>query len=910
MIYKQTRYGALNTIFFLKVKVVFFVLMLCLVAKTTFSQNQVPYGFNYQSIARDAMGLPIANTQISLRISILSGNPVSGTLVWQENQSARTNQFGLVNLVIGKGSRTAGTVTDFSGIAWASANYFIKVELDNNGTFVDLGTSQFQSVPYALSADNALKIQNSRISGNTPADGMVLRFNGATNQWEPQNIVGANGGTVTTVTALGPLSVLGNGGLNPQLKLGQATATSDGYLSASDYQLFDAKLSTSTGFAGDVSGTYTAIVVDRIKGTPVSATPPTDGQVLRYNNTNSQWEPVSVTIGTVTTVTSTGPISVINGGSTPEISISQASATADGYLSSLDWATFNNKLSNTTTVGGDLSGNILTPSVIGIRGVAITATAPSNGQVLQYNSGTSTWELVFPSAGTVTTVTANGPLSVVSGGTTPIISISQSNASTDGYISAADWLSFNQKLGTATGFGGDVTGTFANLSVGSIGGVAFSMGTPVAGQVLSFNGSAFVPGTPTVFSQVFTSITGNGFTVASSGQSFTIPGLSSNTLGVITNGLTIEIATASGANTGVLRSQDFNIFSNKIGEITGGSRISITTAPGGFVTITGAASAVPSVLGINGITINGVTGGTVISNEISIAGPVFNGDLVGSSGMLTVVGLGGRSINLNTLVSGQVLSFNGTAFVPAFIPASQEVSIAGINGISIQGSGYAYSVSGNGLISSNTLFGGNVSGTYNALTVTGLQNVPITFPGLTSGQVIAYNGTSFVSTTLGTVSSQWTSTTTGTASGVYFASGNVSIGTDTISGARLKVAGDLSAGGQVLASATMNPIGASANTFSLIHKQRIYIPAGTHSLMGSFNAYKYLNSGTGTIRVQIGSQFVDLSPADDDPNSAVEIPAINVSSMQGTFQTIQILGQADALAQGVILQGYTIQVKD
>lgn len=70
----------------------------------------------------------------------------------------------------------------------------------------------------------------------------------------------------------------------------------------------------------------------------------TNDQVLKWNNTTKKWEPGSPGGGgTVTTVSGTLPISVANGTSTPVVSISQANSTTNGYLSSTDWNTFNNK---------------------------------------------------------------------------------------------------------------------------------------------------------------------------------------------------------------------------------------------------------------------------------------------------------------------------------------------------------------------------------------------------------------------------------------------------------------------------------------------------------------------------------------------------------------------------------------
>jgi len=55
----------------------------------------------------------------------------------------------------------------------------------------------------------------------------------------------------------------------------------------------------------------------------------------------------SINVGTVTSVTGTAPV-VSSGGATPAISISQASTSTNGYLSSTDWNTFNGKAPSVT----------------------------------------------------------------------------------------------------------------------------------------------------------------------------------------------------------------------------------------------------------------------------------------------------------------------------------------------------------------------------------------------------------------------------------------------------------------------------------------------------------------------------------------------------------------------------------
>jgi hypothetical protein len=97
------------------------------------------------------------------------------------------------------------------------------------------------------------------------------------------------------------------------------------------------------------------------------------------------------------------------------------------------------------------------------------------GTTSQYIDGTGALR-TFPSlSGYVTAVTASAPLSS-SGGTTPNITISQASGTDDGYLSSADWSTFNSKQpagnyitalsGEATGSGpGTASVTLNNASV-------------------------------------------------------------------------------------------------------------------------------------------------------------------------------------------------------------------------------------------------------------------------------------------------------------------------------------------------------------------------------------------------------------------------------------------------------------
>ena len=114
--------------------------------------SQIPQGFNYQAVARDASGDILASTSLTVRISILQ-NSTSGPLVWEGYHMITTNSYGLFSIIIGQGT---GGLTEFSEINWSSGNFFLKVEVDDGNGMINMGTSQILSVPLALHASTAL----------------------------------------------------------------------------------------------------------------------------------------------------------------------------------------------------------------------------------------------------------------------------------------------------------------------------------------------------------------------------------------------------------------------------------------------------------------------------------------------------------------------------------------------------------------------------------------------------------------------------------------------------------------------------------------------------------------------------------------------------------------------------------
>jgi hypothetical protein len=112
---------------------------------TLHSFAQAPQGINYQAVARDAAGTPMANANINIDAIIHSGSATGAVVYYESYSPVTTNQFGLFTLTLGTGSVIVG---NFSTIAWGSNSYFLEIKL--NGT--SMGASQLLSVPYALYA--------------------------------------------------------------------------------------------------------------------------------------------------------------------------------------------------------------------------------------------------------------------------------------------------------------------------------------------------------------------------------------------------------------------------------------------------------------------------------------------------------------------------------------------------------------------------------------------------------------------------------------------------------------------------------------------------------------------------------------------------------------------------------------
>ncbi|MFN8241627.1 MAG: hypothetical protein U0X39_12870 [Bacteroidales bacterium] len=133
-------------------------------------------GINYQAIiadktpqeipGRDITGNIMPNHQLMVRFSILDA---AGTIEYQEEHSTTTDNYGMINLVIGQGTTTSGSPGTFSDIDWNGTAKSLKVDLSLNTSevfYTDFSLEELTFVPYAFH-------KNITATGSLIVDGMT-----------------------------------------------------------------------------------------------------------------------------------------------------------------------------------------------------------------------------------------------------------------------------------------------------------------------------------------------------------------------------------------------------------------------------------------------------------------------------------------------------------------------------------------------------------------------------------------------------------------------------------------------------------------------------------------------------------------------------------------------------------------
>lgn len=549
---------------------------------------QAPQGINYQGVARNNVGAAIGMTTISVTVTIADGS----TTHYAERHAVQTDTFGLYSLVIGNPATVIQGL--FANIPWSAGNLTAKIDIDPGSGTQTVGTYPLMSVPYSLYSNNSFNtssIQGQPVSGATPQPGDVLQYNAGI--WSP-----------AAPTPGGVTSITGGAGIDAN----PTNITSTGSFSLA-----------SSGVAPNTYGDATNVPVITVDAM---------GRVTNVVN-----QAITQSGGTVTSVTVTAPMSVLNSSTTPVISIPQANGTTDGYLTQGDWTTFNNK------------GN-----------------------------------------GTVTSVTTSGttPITITNPNTTPQLTMLPANGSgTDGYLSSGDWATFNNKgNGTVNSIvipsnsGLIPSGTFTNTATisadyttaiwnaGQLQGTPVNTAAPVTNDVLKFNGTNWSPAsmpsslpTPTVGSLLYTDGTNtwngtNPAQISSDGNSITV--VNTTTVGTagtfITNNSSASnqpaLKAESNSSTGYAFWADNQSGAAILATSAGPYALTADLSAGGGNALVGRlvnGATGNAFMGINDNTSNGVTGYFENQNPLNSStvldvinqGTGFSGKFSGGAGLTT-----------------------------------------------------------------------------------------------------------------------------------------------------------------------------------------------------------------------------------------------------------------------------------
>ena len=134
-------------------------------------------GIFFQAIARDNTSNPAKDRKLYVQTNIIQSSP-TGTIVLTEEHETFTDAFGIFSIMVGNGKRVGGTVVGLSTIDWAKGPYYLNIKIvitpitasntwDYTKEWVDIGTTIFGTVPFALYSASTAKIDEKLNTSDT-----------------------------------------------------------------------------------------------------------------------------------------------------------------------------------------------------------------------------------------------------------------------------------------------------------------------------------------------------------------------------------------------------------------------------------------------------------------------------------------------------------------------------------------------------------------------------------------------------------------------------------------------------------------------------------------------------------------------------------------------------------------------
>ena len=293
----------------------------------------------------------------------------------------------------------------------------------------------------------------------------------------------------------------------------------------------------------------------------------------------------------VSSVTGTAPV-VSTGGTTPVISMAAATTSVNGYLTSTDWNTFNNKTSNTgtvTSVGASVpaflsvSGSPVTTSGTLAINYSGTALPIANGGTGATSAGAALTSLgAYPASNPNGYTSNTGTVTSVAATAGTGISVSGSPITTSGTLTITNTAP-DQTVSLTAGTGISTTGTYPNFTITNTAPSSGGTVTSVAASVPAF---LSVSGSPVTTSGTLAiSYSGTALPVANGGTGVTTStGSGANVLGTSP---TIADLTISGAGGNVFSSTYTPTLTNVTNINSSSAGVCYFTRVGNVVTVSG-----------------------------------------------------------------------------------------------------------------------------------------------------------------------------------------------------------------------------------------------------------------------------------------------------------------------------------
>jgi hypothetical protein len=233
-------------------------------AITLSAQQAPPQGINYQAMVYVPYGnqqvgvnsagqIPANTKQVLVKFTLEEGN--NGPLIYEETHIDTTDQYGLLNSVIGTGIPTSSSPGLFNQIDWSLGNPYLRVSItliQYNSTVTSY--QKLWSVPYALYADRANSSNTSDFSNNSAhadsSDYAIAAGNGISGVTDNGNgtltFTYLDGSTYTTSVLTGLMGAPG-----PQGPMGQNGANGQ---SAYDIWIAQGNVGTEADFLSGLQG--------------------------------------------------------------------------------------------------------------------------------------------------------------------------------------------------------------------------------------------------------------------------------------------------------------------------------------------------------------------------------------------------------------------------------------------------------------------------------------------------------------------------------------------------------------------------------------------------------------------------------------------------------------------------------